>query len=124
MHDAEVATTLAISTLWANYGILPPGLQQSGFSMDRIRLRPTAIELETGDAHLPEMIRYIEALITVVDPAAAVRNAALAYMALVTAFSEGNVTQIAWAPSFVIELDSQEYEDCALTVTIRANTTA
>jgi hypothetical protein len=79
----------------ANYGILAPGLQQSGFSMDHIRLRPTAIELETSDAHLPEMIRYIKALITVPDPAAAVRNAALAYMALGTAFSEGNVTQIA-----------------------------
>jgi hypothetical protein len=90
--------------------------------MDRIRLRPTAIELETGDAHLPEMIRYIKALITVPDPAAAVRNTALAYVALVTAFSEGNVTQIAWAPSFVIELDSQEYEVDALTIIIRANT--
>jgi hypothetical protein len=30
--------------------------------MDRIRLRPTVIELETGDAHLPEMIRYIKGL--------------------------------------------------------------
>jgi hypothetical protein len=42
-------------------------------------------------------------------------------MALVTAFSEGNFTQIAWAPSFVIELDSQEYEVSVLTSIIRAN---
>jgi hypothetical protein len=89
--------------------------------MDRIRLRPTANELETGDAHLPEMIRYIKGLISIPDRAAAVRNAALAYMALVTAFSEGNFTQIAWAPSFVIELDSQEYEVNVLTSMNRAN---
>jgi hypothetical protein len=68
------------------------------------------------------MIRYIKALITISDPAAAVRNAVLAKMALVTAFSERNVTQIAWAPSFVIELDSQEYEVGALTIIFRANT--
>jgi hypothetical protein len=49
--------------------------------MDRIRHRPTATELETGDAHLPEMIRYIKGLISIPDRAAAVRNAALAYMA-------------------------------------------
>jgi hypothetical protein len=39
-------------------------------------------------------------------------NAATAYLALITAFSDENVIEVAWAPSLVVELDFQEYEVC------------
>jgi hypothetical protein len=58
------------------------------------------------------MIKYIRRLISVSDPEAAAMNAATAYLALITAFPDEKVIQVAWAPSLVVELDSQEYEVC------------
>ncbi len=51
-------------------------------------------------------------LISVPNPDAASMNAATAYLALITAFSEKNITKVAWAPKLIEELDSQEYEVC------------
>jgi hypothetical protein len=81
--------------------------------MNRVQLKPPSQDLITGDAHLSEMIKYIRRLIiSVSDPEAAAMNAATAYLALITAFSDENVIEVAWAPCLVVELDSQEYEVC------------
>ena len=80
--------------------------------MNRVQLKPSSQDLITGDAHLSEMIKYIRRLISVSDPEVAAMNAATAYLALITAFSDENVIEVAWAPSLVVQLDSQEYEVC------------
>lgn len=43
----------------------------------------TSDELQRGDAHLPDFVRYVEFLVSNVDRETAARNAALAYFALV-----------------------------------------
>jgi hypothetical protein len=58
--------------------------------MNRVQLKPSSQDLVTGDAHLSEMIKYIGRLISVSDPDAAAMNAATAYLALITAFSDEN----------------------------------
>ncbi|RSH95819.1 hypothetical protein EHS25_000912 [Saitozyma podzolica] len=77
--------------------------------MDRARLRPAADDLLTSDPHLPEIMRYVQQL---VDPEAEVvaRNAALAYLALITAFAEKGLLQIDWAPRLLIEVGNGEFE--------------
>ncbi len=80
--------------------------------MNRFQLKPSSQDLITGDAHLSEIIKYIRKLISVSNSDAAPMNAATAYLALITAFSEENITKVAWALNLIVELDSQEYEVC------------
>jgi hypothetical protein len=53
--------------------------------MDRTRLRPAADDLLTSDPHLPEMMPYVQNLVEGPEAEVVARNAALAYLALITA---------------------------------------
>jgi hypothetical protein len=78
--------------------------------MDRTRLRPAADDLLTSDPHLPEMMRYVQHLVEGPEAEVVARNAALAYLALITAFAEKGLLQIDWAPRLLIEVGNQEFE--------------
>jgi hypothetical protein len=78
--------------------------------MDRTRLRPAADDLLTSDPHLPEMMRYVQHLVEGPETEVVARNAALAYLALITAFAEKGLLQIDWAPRLLIEVGNQEFE--------------
>ena len=65
--------------------------------MDRTRLRPAADDLLTNDPHLPEMMRYVQHLVEGPEAEVVARNAALAYLALITPFAEEGLLQIDWA---------------------------
>ncbi len=80
--------------------------------MNRVQLKPSSQALITDHVHLLEMIKYIRKLISVSNPDAASMNAATAYLAFITAFSEENITKVAWVLNLIVELDSQEYEVC------------
>jgi hypothetical protein len=56
------------------------------------------------------MQRYIAHLVAEPDKQVAVRNASLAYFALMHSFSTGGLLQLAWAPRLVIDLGEQEFE--------------
>jgi hypothetical protein len=53
--------------------------------MDRTRLRQAAGDLLTSDPHLPEILRYLQHLMEGPEAEVVARNAALAYLALITA---------------------------------------
>jgi hypothetical protein len=78
--------------------------------MDRTRLRPAAGDLLTSDPHLPEMMRYVQHLVEGPEAEVVARNAALAYLALITAFAEKGLLQIDWAPRLLIEVRNREFE--------------
>jgi hypothetical protein len=52
--------------------------------MERTRVRPAAGDLLTRDTHLPEMMSYVQHLVEGPEPEVIARNAALAYLALIT----------------------------------------
>ncbi|RSH83671.1 hypothetical protein EHS25_005575 [Saitozyma podzolica] len=76
---------------------------------NRTRLRPAAGDLLTTDPHLPEMMRYVQHLVEGPEAGVAARNAALAYLALITAFAEKGLLQIDWAPRLLIEVGNREF---------------
>jgi hypothetical protein len=76
---------------------------------DRTVLRPVLTELQAGDKHLAEMQRYLRHLVAVPDKEAAAHNASLAYLAMMHAFAEEGLLQLAWAPRLVIDIGDQEY---------------
>ncbi|GFZ44318.1 hypothetical protein JCM24511_02040 [Saitozyma sp. JCM 24511] len=78
--------------------------------MDRTPLRPAAGDLLTSDPHLPEMMRYVQHLVEGPEAEVVDRNAALAYLALITAFVEKGLLQIDWAPRLLIEVGDREFE--------------
>lgn len=78
--------------------------------MDRQRIRPAFVDLLNSDPHLPEMIGYVQQLVNHQEPQVVAGNAALAYLALITAFSDRGLLQVDWAPRIVIEVDSKEFE--------------
>jgi hypothetical protein len=80
--------------------------------MDRLRLRPTATELLAGDPQLADMGRYIKHLISASDPATAAENAALVYLATMTAFTEGGLLHLEYVPRLLIDIRGQEFEVC------------
>jgi hypothetical protein len=56
------------------------------------------------------MIGYIRQLLDGEDSASIAANAALAYLALVVAFSDRSLLQISWAPCILIEVGEKEFE--------------
>jgi hypothetical protein len=78
--------------------------------MDRTRLRPAADDLLSSDPHLPEMMRYVQHLVEGPEAEVVAQNAALAYLALITAFAEKDLLQIDWAPRLLIEVGNREFE--------------
>ena len=78
--------------------------------MDRCHLRPSPPDLLQGDCHLPEMIGYIRQLLGGEDPISVASNAALAYLALVVAFSDRGLLRLNWAPRILIEVGKKEFE--------------
>jgi hypothetical protein len=56
------------------------------------------------------MIGYIRQLLEGEDLISVASNAALAYLALVVAFSDCGLLQIDWAPRILIEVGQREFE--------------
>jgi hypothetical protein len=78
--------------------------------MDRKRFRPAPGDLLTSDPHLPEMMSYVQHLVEGPEAEVVARNAALAYLAVITAFAEKGLLQIDWAPRLLIEVGNREFE--------------
>jgi hypothetical protein len=78
--------------------------------MERRRIRPAPGDLLTSDRHLPEMMRYVQHLVEGDEPNAVARNAALVYLAIITAFAERGLLQTDWAPRLVIDVEGREFE--------------
>ncbi len=66
--------------------------------MTPILLRPTEADVKGSDPHLLEMIRYIEALLNQTEPQIVAQTAFFVYLAVMTAFRNKGLLQIAWAP--------------------------
>lgn len=81
-------------------------------TINPVRFRPTIEDLQKGDPHLPEFLRYIEHLVGNNDPKQAARNAALAYFASVRGMSNKGLVQMDWAPTVVIDAGDIEWEVC------------
>ncbi len=69
--------------------------------MTPILLCPTEAEIEVADRHLLKMMRYIEDLLNQSEPKVVAENASLVYLAVMTAFRNKDLLQIAWAPQVV-----------------------
>jgi hypothetical protein len=78
--------------------------------MERRRIRPAPGDLLTSDRHLPEMMRYVQHLVEGDEPEVVARNAALVYLAIITAFAERGLLQADWAPRLVIDVEGREFE--------------
>ena len=55
-------------------------------------------------------MRYLQHLVEGPEAEVVARNAALAYLALITAFAEKGLLQIDWAPRLLIEAGNREFE--------------
>jgi hypothetical protein len=78
--------------------------------MDGTHLRPADGDLLASDPYLPEMMSYVEHLVEGPEAEIIARNAALAYLALITAFAEKGLLQIDWAPRLLIEVGNRGFE--------------
>jgi hypothetical protein len=74
------------------------------------KIRPAPADLLSSDPHLPEMMRYVEQFVEGREAEAFASNAALAYLALITAFSQKGLLQVDWAPRLLIEAGGLEFE--------------
>jgi hypothetical protein len=83
---------------------------------DRITLRPTIEDLNKGDPHLQEMIRFIKFLIERDTDQEVAHNASLAYLALITAFQQAGLVETDWTPVLAIDVGDVEYEVSKSTV--------
>ena len=82
----------------------------------RFPINPTMSDLERGDPHLPEMISFLRHLVQGKTQREAAKNAALAYLALMTAFQQEGMVELEWVPSLAIDVGDIEYEVCFVTV--------
>ncbi|RSH89897.1 hypothetical protein EHS25_001883 [Saitozyma podzolica] len=78
--------------------------------MDGTHLRPADGDLLASDPYLPEMMSYVEHLVEGPEAEIIARNAALAYLALITAFAEKGLLQIDRAPRVLIEVGNRGFE--------------
>jgi hypothetical protein len=78
--------------------------------MNRQHVRPVFADIQDGDCQLPAMVGYIRQLVDSQDSRAVAHNAATAYLALIVAFSDRGLLEVAWAPRLLIEVDNQEFE--------------
>lgn len=73
-------------------------------------IRPTPEALSTADSTLFEMIRYVRHVINRHDPSEAAHNAALVYLAVVTAFKDEKLLELDWVPSLSLDIGDNEFE--------------
>ena len=73
-------------------------------------VRPTMTELETGDPSLLKMVAYIKFLLQRRSERDTAHNAALAYLALMTAFEQEGLTEMGYVPDLAIEIGGVEYK--------------
>jgi hypothetical protein len=78
--------------------------------MNRQQVRPVFAGIQDGDSQLLAMVGYIRQLVDTQDGRVVAHNAALAYLALIIAFSDRGLLEVAWAPRLLIEVDNQEFE--------------
>jgi hypothetical protein len=78
--------------------------------MEKKKIRPAPGDLLSSDPHLPEMKRYAEHLVEGREAEAITSNASLAYLALITEFSQKGLLQLDWAPRLLIEAGGWEFE--------------
>ncbi|WOO86350.1 uncharacterized protein LOC62_08G009831 [Vanrija pseudolonga] len=67
-------------------------------------------DLLNSDPHLPEMIGYIRQLVSGTDGRVVSRNAALAYLGIITAFADRGLLEVGWAPRLLIDIEGKEFE--------------
>ena len=78
----------------------------------RLTLKPTIDDLNHGDSNLKEMMRFIKHLIHRSDAQTVAHNAALAYLAMISAFQQAGLVELEWVPVLTIDVGDAEYEVC------------
>jgi hypothetical protein len=79
--------------------------------MNRQHVRPVFAEIQDGDCQLPAMVGYIRQLVEGQDSRGVAYNAVTTYLALIVAFSDRGLLEVAWAPRLLIEEDNQELSE-------------
>jgi hypothetical protein len=76
----------------------------------QVTLRPTITDLKNGDPTLQEMVRFIKHLVHGSNAQTAAHNAALTYLAMITAFQQAGLVELDWVPVLAIDVGDTEYQ--------------
>jgi hypothetical protein len=90
-----------------------PSRISANFSMSekpQVILKPTITDLNNGDPNLQEMVRYIQHLLHGSDAQIVAHNAALTYLAMMTAFQQAGLVELEWVPVLAIDVGNTEYQ--------------
>jgi hypothetical protein len=91
----------------------PSSRPSANFSMSekpQVPLRPTITDLNNGNPNLQKMVRFIGQLIHDSNAQIAGHNAALTYLAIMTAFQHAGLVELDWAPVLAIAVGDTEYQ--------------
>ena len=84
---------------------IPPRMNKT-----RLTINPILSDLHEGDTVLPEMVHVVRHLIQGKPELEVAANAALAYLALMTAFQQEGLLELEWVPELDIDVGNTEYK--------------